>query len=232
MLFFEIYEQANVLDEDRSRAFSLVLTRHSRQFYFDYFKQWNISLVEHEVAVKSRLFASELTKALMRQWNALTLITIMISKADESPSQFLELLIKNFFDIHTFSTGLLQQTDLENKLQNSIKFVDAFKLAYYKLAVTVHGVISDSHASRATLKTHSTNAVLVESSANFVDRRLVQKTHSKTSHTGQSKKCFVRTQTACLSTNHLTKERLQSYQNQKSDRQLVHDFLPSYQRIR
>lgn len=225
LLFLERCDQADILNEDRNRAFSIMLTGHARQFYFDSLKRKNLSLVELEAAVKSRFLTPERTRALLREWEALSLMSIMSLHTSKSASSCLELLIEKLSDIQSsLPIEYRNETILKNKLLNAVKDVKDCQLAYHKPADTVQGVISDLHASLATLKTRGTEATAFEPSANFVDRRLVRNKPSKPPSTSSSKKCFVCGRPGCWSTNHSPKERLRSYRKNKSIRQFIASF--------
>lgn len=167
-----------------------MLTGHARQFYFDSLKRKDMSLVELQAAMKSLFLTPERTRALLRGWNALSLMAIMFLHTNESPSSCLKLLIEKPSDIQSsLLTEYRNETILENKLLNAVKDVKNCQLAYHKPTDAVQGVVSDLYASLATLKTRSNEATAFRLSAK--DRRLARSKTPKPSSANSPKKGFV-----------------------------------------
>lgn len=227
MLFVERCDQADIPAEDRHRAFSMMLTGHARQFYFDSVKKKNLDLDGLVSEIKSRFITPEKTRALLREWEGLNLKDVIISKPGHSSSACLEFMIERLTDIQSSLPQEYQhEIILRNKILNGVKDVDACRLAYHKPAETVQGVISDLHASLATMDTQ--NRVLgtqLQPAAHFVDRRVVRGNSNRQGHeekatkVSHGKKCFVCGRPGCWSSNHPPKERLQAYRKNKSIRQ-------------
>lgn len=147
----------------------------------------------------------------------------MSSNSSKTPSQCLELLIEKLSDIQTsLPQDYRSETILRNKLLNSVRDVEACRLAYHKPADTVQGVISDLHASLATLKIENPAP-----SAHFVDRQYFRTNGDRRKGgSNRQKKCFVCKRPGCWSTNHSSKERLKAYRQSKSLRQFVTSLSP------
>lgn len=82
------------------------------------------------------------------------------------------------------------KTVLRNNLLNAMWDVEAYQLAYHKAADTVQKVISDLHASFATLKRPITHLIPLEPPANFVDSQFSRGNGSKQPAPRHSKKMY------------------------------------------
>lgn len=65
LFFLERFEQADVAEGDRHRAFSTMLTGHARQFYFDHLMREKLTHRDLDNAVRKRFMSPERTKALL-----------------------------------------------------------------------------------------------------------------------------------------------------------------------
>lgn len=66
-LFMERCDQADSPDEDRHRAFSILLARHARRYCFDIIKSKKISSKTLEKAMKIQLLSPERPRLLLRE---------------------------------------------------------------------------------------------------------------------------------------------------------------------
>lgn len=191
MLFLERCNQADITKEDRHRAFSIMLIGNARQYYFDSLKPCNLNHKGFEDAMKSRFQTPERTRALIREWDTLTLNKLVASNPTKTHSESLELLIGKSSDIQTaLPSEDRNETIMKNKLLNAVRDVESCRLAYHKPADTVQGVISDLHASLSTAKQDILK--LAEPSAHPVDRRYIRNYNTtKPRHPGRIKNCFV-----------------------------------------
>lgn len=97
-----------------------------------------------ESKVKPRFLTPERTRALLREWDSLSLNTIISTNTTKPPSACLELLIENLFDIQISSPLKYRNENILNtKLLNAVKDVKGRHLAYHELAETVQCIISD-----------------------------------------------------------------------------------------
>lgn len=113
---------------------------------------------------------------------------------------------------------------LENKVLKAMENEEGDQLAYHTPTDTDQGVISDIHASIATLKTCSSEAFAFELSANTIDHFLVCNKAYKPPSARPSKIFFVSRQPRFWPTNYSTKEILHSYHNNKSIWQFTTPF--------
>lgn len=175
-LFIERCDQADIPEEDQNRAFSIMLVGNARHFFFDSLSKI-LNLMSLAEGVEERFQTPERTRALLFEWEALSLKDVTTTNRDKTPSACLEVLIAKLADIQTsFLKEHRHDTILWNKLLNAVGDIEDSHLAYHKPAESVQGVISDLHASLASAKklTSSTSSLRPpneEPSAYFVDRR-------------------------------------------------------------
>lgn len=150
-LFVDRCNHVKISDDDRPKALSIMLTEPASTFYQDYLRQKNLSLTELADAMKESLQPPERKRALLREWNSLTLKTMFESNIDKSPVECLELLITRLSEIQSnLQTEHRKDTILRDRLLIATLEVDACRLAYHKPSDTLQGVISDGHASLGT----------------------------------------------------------------------------------
>lgn len=150
---------------------------------------------------------------MLREWENLSLPVIIGRNIGKSASQCVELLITRLSDIQvSLPPEYHNDTILKNKLLNSVKKVEACRLAYQKPAETLQGIISDLHASVATVRTSDLSDPVVH----YTDR------HYHRRHQGKKGKfCLVCKKQGCWSTNHSTSERLAALKKHKQIRQFL-----------
>lgn len=139
-----------------------MLTGNACHFWFDYISPKNLDLIALATAIKKRFQTTERTRALLREWDTMSLKEIMDVNADKTPSVCVELFITTLTDIQT-SLPKEYRNDmiLWNKLLNAKRKVDNCRVAYQKSAESFHGVIPSLHA----LLTSATNATTSTRSA-------------------------------------------------------------------
>lgn len=156
-------EQVDFLGSHRNRAFQITLTGHVSQLYVNVSTLKNLSLMELEAAVKSQILAPERTRTLLWEWGALSTTTTTSTNTDKSPSRCQEQVIIKVSDIQTsLPLEYRNETILKIKLLNAVKDVRAYQQVYHKPAKTAQGVISDLHASLATVKSFVATEASVE----------------------------------------------------------------------
>lgn len=101
---------------------------------------------------------------------------------------------------------------MKNKLFNSVKEVEARRLAYQKPAETLQGIVSDLHASVATVRTTD----LSDPVALYTGRHYHRRNQGK-----KGKFCLDCKKQGCWSTNHSTSERLAALKKHKKIRQFL-----------
>lgn len=94
MLFVERCDQADIPDGERHRAFLMILIRHARQYYFDALRRRSLDMDGLVAAVKSCSTTQECTRALLREWESLSLSMIVRLRNDSSPSTCLKHIIE------------------------------------------------------------------------------------------------------------------------------------------
>lgn len=111
------------------------------------------------------------------------LYSFIVMYGDKSSSDCLELLISRLQDIQS-SLLVEYKSDeiLKDKLLNDIKYIDAFRLAYYKAVQTLQGLISDVHASLAAM-TPCVPSHLHAPNAHFLDRKYKGNQNNRTPRT-------------------------------------------------
>jgi len=101
---------------------------------------------------------------------------------------------------------------MHNKLLNAVKDVESCKLAYFKPAKTISGLISDLHASLAA----ALPPVRPGSSALYIDRK-----YKYNRSRNKPRTCYVCKREGFWSSNHPTAERLKVLRQKKSFRQFM-----------
>lgn len=152
-----------------STAFSVMFTGRELQFYFDFAQRKNLDFEALCLEIKGRFITAERTRALLSEWNSLSLKSVIAKGGCSSDQNYLEKLVSKLQDIQSALPTEYKSKEIL-KLLNSIKDIDACQLAYYKPANILQGLISDIHASLAT--TSTTNGA----DAFFVDRSTKQET--------------------------------------------------------
>lgn len=155
-LLSEHCEQNGVYDAHLAKAFSIMFKGHALQYYLDSIKSRLLSSDETCRFVRQSFEPEEQTRALIREWDNLSLPLVMNQNAGESQTNCLNFIISHLTDIQS---ALLDEHHpkniLKNKILNSINDVPQCKLAYQKPANTIHGVIPDLHSALATSTTTS-----------------------------------------------------------------------------
>lgn len=227
VLFEERCDQADLNEDDRQRAFSIMLCKEARQYYLDTLRIQKLPLDELVRRIKERFHTPERTRALLREWDNLSFTIVKSKFPSSSLSECLEMMISKLTDIQSsLPSEYRNDTILRNKLLNSVRDVAECRLAYHKPADTVQGVISDLHASLATSESFAGSSSLQQPiSAHLVDRKYYHADNSRNNsryrHEGTNKKCFVCGKPGCWSTNHSTKSRLQALKKNKVLRQFI-----------
>lgn len=214
-LFNERCDQAGIPDDEKHRAFSIMLTGRARDFYFDHIRGSNCSFNDMTSSVKRRFITAEHVRTLVREWDSLTLEGIMSENVGK-PSKFcLEELVSRMHSLQSsLPAAYANEERFKNKLLNAVKDVDACKLAYFKPAPTVEGLISDLHSSLA-IDTPTKRPVGVD--AHFVDRRY--RGQRGRFQPRKDSVCIVCQKKGCWSTNHPKDERLAALRKNKHVRQ-------------
>lgn len=137
----------------------------------------------------------------------------------------LDLLVTRLEDIQSGLTKDYQkEVFLKNKLLNAVKDIEACKLAYYKPADDLEGVIADLHSSLAAMP-HATKPVL---DAHFVDRKFRGDRRSRDRGINH-RTCFVCKRKRCWSTDHTNEERLAALKKNKSFRRFMTSIVKEHE---
>lgn len=218
-LFNERCTQNGVADADKPKAFSIMLTERALQYYFDHLQGKRLNFDNLCDAIRRRFLTEEHTRGLLREWESITLEAVMSENSGKKATECLDILIARLEDIQSGLTKDYQkEVFLKNKLLNAVKDINACKLAYYKPAEDLEGVIADLHSSLAAVP----QAVTPVLDANFVDRKFRGDRRGRSSGSGvNARTCFVCKRKGCWSTNHTNEERLAALRKSKSFRQFL-----------
>lgn len=138
-------------------------------------------------AVNDCFQTPERTRAFLREWDGLTLESIVSKNCSKSPTKCLKMLITKLTDTQSsLQKEYCNDTILRNKLLNAIRNFESCHLAYHKRPGTFQSKSSDEYASHASTKTVSTpasssTADVDEPSVHFVDRRFMRAQSSQNS---------------------------------------------------
>lgn len=217
LLFLERCDQSGIPISERHRAFSIMLSSNARQYYFDHLQNKGLNLEELSSATKERFHTEERIRTLLREWESITLGSIKKKYTGKSSTACLEILLTRIQDIQlSLPKEYRNDVLLKNKILNAVKDVEECKLAYYKPADSINGVIADLHSALATASAAKTTTVTTTTppihtsrpttEAYYVDRRYHNKRNNK-------KYCLVCKKKGCWSTNHTKEERLKALQS-------------------
>lgn len=144
--FEERCDQAGVSNDEKHRAFSIMLTARARDYYFDSLRGKKHTFQDMTASIKRRFITSEHKRTLLREWDNLTLNGILGENAGNPRKFCLESPVSH---MHELQCGLpppyCNDEIFGNKRLNAVKDFDACKCAYYKPVETVEGLISDLH---------------------------------------------------------------------------------------
>lgn len=145
-----------------------MLTCRATDFYFDNLRGRDMSFENMTAAVKRRFITAEHERTLVPEWDSLKLNGVMSEYVGKPPKFFLEELVSR---MHALQSGLpktyCNDEIFNNILLNDVKHVEGCRVAYFKPAATVEGLISDLHSS---LKIQPTTKQTSALDAHFVDR--------------------------------------------------------------
>lgn len=155
-LFIERAKQNDPSETAIIKVFSIILTKHNKSVFNHacqtrikilprpFKRQKNMSLDNLKSGIQSIFETAERIRALIRQWDNLTLPSIITQHPNKTKTECLTLSALSDIKI---SLPVDYQSDIimRNKMLNSIKVVDACKLACQKPVDSIQGVISDIH---------------------------------------------------------------------------------------
>lgn len=143
-LFEKRCDQASVTDENKQRAFSIVLTGRARDFYFDNSQGKDLTFEHTTTALKRWFITAEHERTLLREWDNLSLNAIISENVGKPQKYCLEELVSRMHALKLSLPGAYRNDKIfENKFLNASKDVEACRFAYFKPASTVEGLISD-----------------------------------------------------------------------------------------
>lgn len=139
------------------------------QYYFDVLKEKDMDLNGLTDSIKNRFQTSERSRALLGEWEGTSFESFMAKNDGKNYTECLEILIGRLSDIKiSLPSAYRGEEILKDKSLNSVREIDACRLAYHKPAETLEGIISDLHASMATSSVKKKSGT----AAHLVDRRL------------------------------------------------------------
>lgn len=214
-LFEERCDQASVPNEDKQRAFSIMLAGRARDFYFDNLRGKDFTFDEMTAAVKRRFITAEHERSLVREWDNLSLNAIIADNVGRPRKHCLEELVTRMHALQSGLPGAYCNDEIfKNKLLNAVKDVEECRFAYFKPASTVEGLISDLHSSLAIEPSPQSSPAL---NAHFVDRRY--KGQRGRGSNRSVLHCIVCKKKGCWSTNHSKEDRLAALRKNRQVRQ-------------
>lgn len=108
-----------------------MLSERTVHYYFDHLQGKRLNFECLCDAIRKRFLIEEHTRALLREWNFLTLKKIMKRNVGKKPSGCPELLVARLEDIQSGLTKEYREDIfLKNELLKGVKRIDAYKLAY------------------------------------------------------------------------------------------------------
>lgn len=124
-IFIERWEHTGIMDEYRCRAFSIMLNRLARQFYFDSLRRRGRSIEKLVRLTKGMFQTAERVRTLLRGWDSMIISNVMAKNNGKSAGKCLEILINRLQDIR-FSLPIKyrNETIMRNKLLNAVKDIE------------------------------------------------------------------------------------------------------------
>lgn len=231
-LFLDRCNQADIdSEEDRRKAFSIVLTGDARKFHFQNPKEKSLDLSSLVAETRGRFQTEERSRALLRDWDDITLANVRRAQPNKKRSECLNYLTSRLSDIQCcLPQQYRNDVIMRERLLNAVRDTPACGLAYKKPAPTVRGVVADLQASVATgVVVDQTNAPM----ASYVDRRRHDQCRGTNINRGNKfgggyrddKKCIVCGRPSCWSTNHPFRERMNALKNNKHIKAFVAQFI-------
>ena len=203
-------------DQHMAIAFPVMLAKAAAKYYYQ-----NLSRVmtfkELAIQIKTRFHSEERTRALIRDWEQLSLPHIIANAPGKNISQCLNALIDKATDLQvSLPRDYHSDNMMKNKLLNAVKDVESCKLAYQKPAATVSGVIADLYASVATEKT---TPAAPAPAAFYTDRKYHRRFPRGDDRRPQRpRRCFVCGKEDCWSDKHPFHERKAAFRNKPAFR--------------
>lgn len=144
-LFLERCDQAEIdSEDDRRKAFSIMLTGEARKFYFQSLKAKALDLPSLVAETRGRFQTEERTRALLREWDDMTLTNVRRTQPNKNMSECLSYLTSRLLDIQCcLPEQYRNDVIMRDKLLNAIRHTPACRLTYQKPAPTLRGVIAD-----------------------------------------------------------------------------------------
>lgn len=214
-IFSERCEQCGVSDEEKPRAFSVMLTGVALEYYFTNAKGVITDFDGMVGKVKSRFLTKERTLAMTQELESTSLVRYISEKAPLSKKECLNKMVSCFQELQMcLPKDYRSDFILKNKLLSACSNVEQCRLARQKVAPTVEGVIADLHTpiSISTL-TNSEGKLESLPTAMYTTR----KRHHRNVHKGRSgKTCYVCGRSNCWSTNYTTEGKQAALQKNRS----------------
>lgn len=163
-MFLEIFEQADTYgDENRRKAFSIMRIDDARKFYFQNLKAKQQDLHFLAFETRARFKTEERTRAFLREWDGLTLLSVSRHNSSKALSDCLQFLVTRLSEIQSSPPEEYQNDGImPDKLFNAVLDVTICSLAYQMPSATLRGVSDDLQSSVASA--HAT-ATLLEPAA-------------------------------------------------------------------
>ena len=209
IIFMDRCDQTGIdSDTDKVKAFSVMLRKTALDYFYRQVKNRATTIQSLQKAMTSRFETEERTRALVRQWDSLSLARIIRDNPGTTTTQCLERLIDRVSKLqHTLPPAYAEDYVVRNKLLNAVRHVPECQLACQKPASTIHGVIADLQAAVAN------SSEQASSEAFYTDRHYNRKpappatAQHNQSQTQRRGKCFVCGKEGCWSTKHSLRER-------------------------
>lgn len=132
-IFHEKCDKSDITGEKRRKAFSIMLCSAASQYYFDHLQGKDLSLQEMAKRLSKRFQTGERTRALLREWESLSLPYVINQNLGKPATDCLELLVNRLAEIQVcLPMEYRNDTIFKNKLLNAVKDVESCRLAYQK----------------------------------------------------------------------------------------------------
>lgn len=127
-----------------------MLSGHKLRFYFDKYKGKRVNFDKLIDGIRNRFITKEHIRALIREWDGITLASIMEKSVSKKLTDCLKLLVRRLQNIQAgLKNEYKNEAILQNKLLKTVKDIDACKLAYFKSTDSLSSIISDLQPSLA-----------------------------------------------------------------------------------
>lgn len=150
-LFIMRSDHNDLTHSKHCKAFFIIFSGAARGFS-DKRQGTDMSLDNMALRTTERFETAEHTRALLREWKSAILSLVITENKGKSGVECVHILVNRLKDLQaSLPIEYRSQAQFRDKSVNAARYVKAYRLACYKPADTVPGVISDLHSSLSTL---------------------------------------------------------------------------------